>query len=64
MQIDYGVTQILADYIIHWGNGWFPVHNSGREGPFILIQIPTLCGVGLERDLAFILSYVFSVPGI
>jgi hypothetical protein len=37
------------------GNGWFQVHSSVGVGPFILIQILNHCGVGLERDLVFIL---------
>jgi hypothetical protein len=54
MQINFGATPLLADYINHWENGWFPVHNSGGVGPFILIRIQKHCGAGLEKDSMFI----------
>jgi hypothetical protein len=63
VQIDFGVTQLRADYIDHWENGWFPVHSFGGFGPFILIQIPKLCGVRQEKDSMFILALYLAATG-
>jgi hypothetical protein len=62
MQTYFGAIQLLEVYINHWENGWFQVHNSGGVGPFILIQILNPCGVGLERDLVFILVFELVAP--
>jgi hypothetical protein len=65
VQIDFGATQLLADYIDHWENGWFPAHSFGGSGPFILIQIPKLCGVRLEKVSMFILViYLVAARGL
>jgi hypothetical protein len=64
VQINFGVTQLQADYIDHWENGWFPVHSFGGFGRFILIQIPKRCGVRQEKDSMFILAiYLAATTG-
>jgi hypothetical protein len=63
VQIDFGATQLLADYINHWENGWFPVHNSGGVGLFILIRIQKHCGAELEKDSMFILVFHLVATG-
>jgi hypothetical protein len=45
MQINFGAIQLLEVYI------------SGGVGPFTLIRILKHCGVGLEKDSAFILVF-------
>jgi hypothetical protein len=54
-KIGFGAIQLQEDYTNHWENGWFRVQSSGGVGPFTLIQIPTHCGVELEKDSVFIL---------
>jgi hypothetical protein len=63
VQIDFGATQLLADCINHWENGWFPVHSLGGFGPFIMIQILKPCGAGLEKDSMFILVFHLVATG-
>jgi hypothetical protein len=61
--MDFGATQLLVDDINHWENGWFLVHSLGGFGPFIMIQILTHCGAGLEKDSMFILVFHLVATG-